>query len=72
MSTSRCHLKGSFYTLLTFYVGKVLVAGILLCIEFLFGIHYYRLKCLTAVEEGDDISQIIDTIHIEAMNHSRF
>ena len=55
MSTGSSHLKGTFYTLLTFYVGKVEITGVLLGIEFFLGIYHRWFKRRPSVEEADDI-----------------
>ena len=70
MSTSRSYLKGSLHTLLPFHISEIEVIGVLLLVELLAGVNKSGLVAIVAIEEADNIRQIVHAIDIEVVDNS--
>ena len=71
MPTGCGHLKGTFHILLTFHLRKVIVELQLLLIKLLTRVYHRRLGFFHTVQDVNHLTDVVDTIHFQAIDHSR-
>ena len=72
MPTGRSNFQSTFYTLLTLHICKVKVERILTLVEFTTGVDNCRLVSIVAIEETDNICQILHTINVKLVDDCSF